>query len=166
MVFASEPPAGARPSAAAQPASGRLADQLHAIAAVTETLTYRLLDLEERLGAQEQRLETLLQDRGGWGTAAAEGLEQRCGETEDRLGRLEALLAGLERPGAGRHLQALQRPRPSTESSTGSSSESSSKDNVEQAQQALLDEALLDEELEVDPFFDEGEQPFMDERTA
>jgi hypothetical protein len=157
MVFASEPPAGARPSAAAQPANGRLADQLHAIAAVTETLTYRLLDLEERLGAQEQRLETLLQDRGGWGTAAAEGLEQRCGETEDRLGRVEALLAGLERPGAGRHLQALQRPRPSTESS----SESSSEDNVEEAQQALLDE-----ELEVDPFFDEGEQPFMDERTA
>ena len=162
MVFASEPPAGACPSAAAQPANGRLADQLHAIAAVTETLTYRLLDLEERLGVQEQRLETLLQHGGGWGTAAAEGLEQRCGETEDRLGRLEALLAGLERPGAGRHLQALQRPRPSTESSTGSSSE----DNVEQAQQALLDEALLDEELEVDPFFDEGEQPFMDERTA
>lgn len=165
MVFASEPPAGARPSAATQPVNGRLADQLHAIAAVTETLTYRLLDLEERLGAQEQRLETLLQDRGGWGTAAAEGLEQRCGETEDRLGRLEALLAALERPGAGRHLQALQRPRPSTESSTGTSSE----DNVEQAQQAqqaLLDEALLDEELEVDPFFDEGEQPFMDERTA
>ena len=162
MVFASEPPAGARPSAAAQPANGRLADQLHAIAALTETLTYRLLDLEERLGVQEQRLETLLQHGGGWGTAAAEGLEQRCGETEDRLGRVEALLAGLERPGAGRHLQALQRPRPSTESSTGTSSE----DNVEQAQQALLDEALLDEELEVDPFFDEGEQPFMDERTA
>jgi hypothetical protein len=162
MVFASEPPAGARPSAAVQPANGRLADQLHAIAAVTETLTYRLLDLEERLGAQERRLETLLQDRGGWGTAAAEGLEQRCGETEDRLGRVEALLAGLERPGAGRHLQALQRPRPST----GSGSESSFEDNVEQAQQALLEEALLDEELEVDPFFDEGEQPFMDERTA
>jgi hypothetical protein len=162
MVFASEPPAGARPSAAAQPASGRLADQLHAIAVVTETLTYRLLDLEERLGAQEQRLETLLQHGGGRGTAAAEGLEQRCGETEDRLGRVEALLAGLERPGAGRHLQALQRSRPSTETSTGSSSE----DNVEQAHQALLEEALLDEELEVDPFFDEGEQPFMDERTA
>jgi len=160
MVFASEPPAGARPSAAAQPANGRLADQLHAIAAVTETLTYRLLDLEERLGAQERRLETLLQVRGGWGTAAAEGLEQRCGETEDRLGRVEALLAGLERPGAGRHLQALQRPRPSTGS--GSSFEA----DGEPAQQALLEEALLDEELEVDPFFDEGEQPFMDERTA
>ena len=54
MVFASEPPAGARPSAAAQPASGRLADQLHAIAAVTETLTYR--DLQERRDLIRKRL--------------------------------------------------------------------------------------------------------------
>lgn len=153
MVFASEPPPGARPSAADQPASGRLADQLHAIAVVTETLTYRLLDLEERLGVQEQRLAALLQGSGGWGTAAAEGLEQRCGETEDRLGRVEALLAGLERPGASRHLQALQRPRPSSGSSVQA--------DGEPAPQALLEEELVD-----DPFFEEGEQPFMDERTA
>lgn len=153
MVFAPEPPSGPLPSGPAQPSSGRLADQLHAIAAVTETLTYRLLDLEERLGAQEQRLETLLQDRGARDTAAAEGLEQRCGETEDRLARVEALLAGLERPGAGRHLQALQRPR-----GHGSGADA-------EADGASAAAALEEEPLE-DPFFEEGEQPFMDERTA
>ena len=62
----------------------RLAAQLRALSEVTETLTVRLLELEERLLAQESKLEPLI----------AEGTEFRMADTEDRLSRLEGLLSG------------------------------------------------------------------------
>lgn len=66
----------------------RLADQLQVLSQVAETLTFRLLDLEERLAGQE------LQLQGGAAGAdlIAEGTELRLAETEERLTRLEALL--------------------------------------------------------------------------
>ncbi|NDC15538.1 MAG: hypothetical protein EBZ76_10335 [Synechococcaceae bacterium WB9_2_170] len=66
----------------------RLADQLQMLSQVAETLTFRLLDLEERLAGQE------LQLKGG--SAGSDlitgGTELRLAETEGRLTRLESLL--------------------------------------------------------------------------
>jgi hypothetical protein len=67
----------------------RLAGQLRALSEVTETLTVRLLELEERLLAQESKLEPLM----------AEDTEFRMADTEDRLSRLEGLLSGGSLPG-------------------------------------------------------------------
>ena len=152
MANASEPSLGISPALGSRPADAgsRLADQIHTLSELTETLTYRLLDLEERLAAQEERLEPLLQSRRVDAAEAAAGWELRLGETQDRLGRIEELLAGLERADSGRHLQALQRPRIARES----------------LGRAELEAVAEAEELPEDPFYDEGEQPFMDERTA
>jgi hypothetical protein len=66
----------------------RLADQLQVLSQVAETLTFRLLDLEERLAGQE------LQLKGGSAGSdlIADGTELRLAETEERLTRLESLL--------------------------------------------------------------------------
>ena len=136
------------PSAAPEPAPPqRLADQLHDLAAVSETLTYRLLELEERLAEQERRLTALDRPDPGAGSDASEALAARLGETEQRIERVEALLAGLEHPGPGRRLQALP----------GSERFSSLSEQHGEA---------IDSEVAEDPFYEEGEQPFMDERTA
>lgn len=76
----------------------RLADQMQSLSQLAETLTYRLLELEERAVATELRLESLLNSQNpNAGLATAEtGL--RLGETEERLTRLEALLSGFEAP--------------------------------------------------------------------
>lgn len=73
----------------------RVADQLQILSQLTETLTYRLLELEERVAVADLRLEPLL---GGGSDAGqlAEDAELRLDETEERLARLEALLAGLQ----------------------------------------------------------------------
>jgi len=123
----------------------RLADQLHTLAEVSETLTYRLLELEERLQLQERhRLEQAEPQAGALPTDA---LGWRLGETEQRLERIEALLAGLEEAG-GRHLQVIT---PGIAAGPGD----------------RHDRHGGGEEEELDnPFYEEGEQPFMDERTA
>jgi len=137
------------PSAAPEAAPPqRLADQLHDLAAVSESLTYRLLELEERLAEQERRLTALDRPDPGAGSDASEALAARLGETEQRIERVEALLAGLEHPGPGRRLQALP--------------------GVERASSSLSQEhgeVIASDDAE-DPFYEEGEQPFMDERTA
>jgi hypothetical protein len=152
MANASEHRVGTRSAlgGAAAEASGRLAEQIHTLSELTETLTYRLLDLEERLAAQEQRLEPLLQAGRLDAAEAAADLELKLGETQERMGRIEALLAGLERGESGRHLQGLQRPRLGREP----------------LDRAHLEGVAGGEEHPDDPFYDEGEQPFMDERTA
>jgi uncharacterized coiled-coil protein SlyX len=111
--------------------SRRVGDQLHALSRVAETLTYRLLDLEERLAAQEQALGSLLGSALGSDPDQVEQMDQRLGDTEARLAHIEELLAGADPTPMARHLQALP-------------------------QQEVLD----------DPFPEEGEQPFMDERIA
>ena len=79
----------------------RLAGQLRALSEVTETLTVRLLELEERLLAQESKLEPLM----------AEDTEFRMADTEDRLSRLEGLLSGGAPMGTDR-FRAVRELRP------------------------------------------------------
>jgi uncharacterized coiled-coil protein SlyX len=127
MAFDSSTPASAEPAEI----SRRFGDQLHALSTVAETLTYRLLDLEERLEAQEQSLGSLIGSALGSDPDQVVQMDQRLGDTEARLAHIEELLTGAEPRPMSRHLQALPK-------------------------QELLD----------DPFPEEGEQPFMDERIA
>ncbi len=73
----------------------RLADQLQTLSELAEILTFRLLELEERLTVHEGRLEQLLDGGLASGGPMAEGTELRLVETEDRLARLESLLKGV-----------------------------------------------------------------------
>ncbi|MCT0206712.1 hypothetical protein [Synechococcus sp. CS-1332] len=131
-------------------ASLRLADQLQVLSQVAEALTYRLLELEERLEGQEDRIGERLQAAAGQESAHGVAMDQRLGDTEARLARIEAALRGLDRSGTSRHLQAVQPP----------------------AMQQELPGSMIEDDgfelgpEEVDPFLDEGEQPFMDELIA
>lgn len=120
----------------------RLAAQLHTLTQVVETITYRLLELEERLGEQEMLLQEM-QQQAGAAVQFSEQAEQRVDDTEERLGQLESLLSGQASipPAAARHLQPVragQRPQP------------------EQEQPVPID----------GPFLEEPEQPFMDDLAA
>jgi hypothetical protein len=98
--------------------AARLAAQLQTLAQLGETLTYRLLELEERLAEQQQRLAPLFiecqtpdgQVPGG----AAAGLGGRMADTEQRLGRIEALLAGLDPGSPAPRFQDLPGPPSAT----------------------------------------------------
>lgn len=70
----------------------RLADQLQTLSELAEILTFRLLELEERLAGHEVQLEQFLEGGLASGAPMAEGTELRLVETEDRLARLESLL--------------------------------------------------------------------------
>ena len=83
------------PELKAADSTQRLADQLQTLSQVAEILTFRLLELEERLAGQEVRLEHLLEGGLASGAPMAEGTELRLVETEDRLARLESLLNGV-----------------------------------------------------------------------
>lgn len=117
----------------------RLADQLRTLSEVAETLTFRLLELEERLAAQELKVQPLLESQTAALGLIAEDTELRLGDTEDRLARLEGLLSGLESPGAARHLQPVQ---------------------------MLPQDTFLDDSLPEEAFLEEEEQPFLDELSA
>jgi hypothetical protein len=87
----------------------RLADQLQVLSQVAETLTFRLLDLEERLAGQELQL----QGGSAGSDLIAGGTELRLADTEERLTRLESLLesglameADLAEP--VRHLRSVE----------------------------------------------------------
>lgn len=125
----------------------RLADQLQTLSQVAEAITFRLLELEERLAAQELRLEPLLQGNAASKGELADETELRLDDTEDRLARLEGLLKGIENQGVGRHLRPVVASQ------------------LVQAQQALQD-SFLDDSLVEQPFLDEEEQPFLDELSA
>ena len=126
----------------------RLADQLQTLSEVAEAITFRLLELEERLAAQELRLEPLLEGQAGSQGALSDETELRLDDTEDRLARLEGLLKGIENQGVGRHLRpVVVAPQ------------------LAHAQEALQD-SFLDDSLAEEPFLDEEEQPFFDELSA
>lgn len=76
-------------------ASQRLAQQLHTLSQVVETLTYRLLELEERLSVQDRRLQELAETAPPEPLMAA-AAQGRMEDTEERLRRVEALLTGIE----------------------------------------------------------------------
>jgi hypothetical protein len=95
-------------SASNAPRLQRLADQLLQLSEVTECLTFRLLELEERLAARERHLDA----SGDEGLEAAAGREIRSSMqgTEDRLARIEAALAGLGAHGSLRPVQPVPPP--------------------------------------------------------
>ncbi len=132
--------------------SSRLADQLQVLSEVAESLTYRLLDLEERLAVQEQHL---LEQAEAGDSPLAEEMEQRLLDTEDRLARIEGLLTAGEASSALRPGQPLRLA--SAHSPVGSPP------RVRQAGVSAAAEVRIPQE---DPFLDEGEQPFMDELIA
>lgn len=70
----------------------RLALQLQSLSEVTEALTYRLLELDERLASSELMVQSL-QAQGGSGLNLAEDTELRLDDTEARLARLESMLS-------------------------------------------------------------------------
>ena len=113
----------------------RLSEQLQALSLVGETLTLRLLELEERLCSLEDRLQSLTQ---GGGASESDGAAELLAATEERIARLEELLNEQPASPASKSgtVHPLAHPR-------------------RQAQ---------DEEL--NPFPEEGEQPFMDELSA
>jgi hypothetical protein len=98
------------PGAGASDCHERLAEQLHTLTQVVETITYRLLELEERLTLQESQLQELHQQVGG-SLRLSDGAEQCFDDTEERLLHLESLLNGMEpapSAAASRHLQSVK----------------------------------------------------------
>jgi hypothetical protein len=113
------------------PSVMRLASQIQSLSELTESLAYRLLELEERLAVQELKLQPLLQAGSGALPGESADTELRLEDTEERLARLEALLSGM----------------------AGSASADPGEAAAVQLQQHRSDEM----------FYEEGEQPFMDE---
>ena len=138
MTPAFPSPEGVPPS----PWSFRLVEQLQQFSEVTENLTYRLLELEDRLAAAESELAQQHEQARG-GAEVPEAMEAWLEDTEQRLGRVEELLrGGGTRSGAaaGRPLIAVAPIQAGAESSP------------------------LEEEI--DPFPEEEEQDFLDEQIA
>jgi TolA-binding protein len=113
---------------------------MQALSLVSETLTLRLLELEERLAALEGQLEGLQQQSTPSSGDSAELLTA----TEERIARLEDLLNEQSAPKRAT-VHPLQRPEP-------------------EASENFAD--LHDVELELNPFPEDEEQPFMDELSA
>ena len=121
----------------------RISEQLQALSQVGETLTLRLLELEERLASLEQQI-------GDLGTNLADDpanmeSSEILAHTEERIARLEELLneqhhSAQVHPFPPREAEGRHQPGPSSE------------------------EPVLD--LELNPFPDEEEQQFMDELSA
>jgi hypothetical protein len=117
--------------------------QLRDLSEISETLTLRLLELEERLAGLEGTLEALCRGQ----QAEAEGSDaivDLLEQTENRISRLEGLLeSGIpsgSTPRDATHLQLLPLAAPEDHPFAADTTE--------------------------DPFPEEGEQPFMDELTA
>lgn len=73
--------------------SDRLAVQVQQLSEVAERLTYRLLELEERLALQEQQL-LALQQRQAPPALDSSPIDRCWSQTEERLARMEAALQG------------------------------------------------------------------------
>ncbi|MEI8251646.1 MAG: hypothetical protein WCF98_10795 [Synechococcus sp. ELA057] len=128
--------------------SQRLVVQLQLLSEVTEQITYRLLELEERVGEGERSL-SLMQEEGQGAEAIPAAMEDWLEETEQRLGRVEELLRGPEIRGssAGRTLQAV----------------ASSIASIDPEAIEAMDHVDATESQE-HPFHDEEEQLFLDEQ--
>ena len=128
----------------------RIGEQLQALSQVSEALMFRLLDLEERVGAAEQQLGSLhaREDQvvAGIGVDTVEILAL----TEERLARLEDLLSSRRQPwaGLGNSTYALD----------GGSH------GAKAAIKAVA--SPVEREEAFDPFPEEEEQAFMDELIA
>jgi hypothetical protein len=75
----------------------RLGGQLKTLSELTESLTYRMLQLEERVAGQQRELTARQQSAEDRHISLSEAMEERLRETENRLVRLEGLLRNVER---------------------------------------------------------------------
>lgn len=112
---------------------------------MSETLTVRLLELEERLQEFERRSDEL--GAGGLGgTEVSPGsTAEILAQTEERIARLEERLEGARRPAHGPGSSVLSFPR---------------------GEEQVIAEAPVQGEFATDPFHEEEEQYFMDELSA
>ena len=91
----------------------RLSKQLEMLSELAESLTYRLLELEERFAVQDHQLTSRQRAAEQSHSQAAEAMEERMLETENRLGRLDDLLRKVEpRTAPPPPLRALSRLSP------------------------------------------------------
>lgn len=132
----------------------RLSEQLQALSQVGETLTLRLLDLEERLGGLEDQLQELQ-----LGSLSQEDHASTTGDllaaTEERIAHLEDLLSA--QASAHTRVQPLPLRRPVVLENSG----------IASAAQHNESSSTEETELELNPFPEEDEdQPFMDELSA
>ncbi len=125
----------------------RLVEQLNALSRLTESLAFRVVELEERLAATEMKVKPLLE--AGAATTPDHDTELRLEDTEERIARLESVLHGVGSISLGR-----QGSEPVAEGLM--------------AQASILEEAQSEPVAydDPDPFIEEGEQPFMDELAA
>jgi hypothetical protein len=123
----------------------RLADALHQLSSVAEAITWRLLELEERLQAQEQCLQRLKETAAANDLQLAESMDRPIGATEERLARIEAMLSGLEPTPGTRHLRSLQpHPHPIQQEPIGSRTAGNSPPppGPAEGEQAFMDELI------------------------
>lgn len=145
---------------AADPAL-RLAEQLQSLSQVAETLTYRLLDLEERLNAQEACSLERLQAESSAAAHQAEETELRLLETEDRLERLEILLGGEEARSNAAPPARLQ-VVPAAMSSPSAAKPDTARPEAASGDQVVI---ITSDPFPPDPFPEEEEQAFMDDEV-
>ncbi|QPN62981.1 hypothetical protein [Synechococcus sp. CBW1004] len=129
------------------PWAQRLVEQLQQISEVSETLTYRLLELEERLAEGERELAEL-RERAQGAVEMPEAVESRLEQTDERLARVEELLRRGDARNSGGGASAA---RPLKAVSPALSRPAA----------ASLDDAV---ESDPDPFPEEGEQAFLDDQ--
>ena len=140
----------------------RLSEQLQALSQVGETLTLRLLELEERLGSlEEQLLELDIRSEGQGELSADTG--ELLAATEERIARLEDLLAS--QGGGGNSGRGSVQPLPLRRPERNAAADATPGSRLTEA---TYNEGSPDgePELELDPFPQEEEQPFMDELSA
>ncbi|MFZ9217376.1 MAG: hypothetical protein ACO215_09900 [Vulcanococcus sp.] len=139
-------PASTASQASESSLSLRLSAQLESLSQVGEVLTFRLLELEERLSRLELQLSEL--DQSSSGDAHSSDTAEMLAVTEERISRLEELLS---EPQQGQRLNLVRPLSPIDRHDNGSS---------------VGPEPEEEPEMELDPFPEEEEQPFMDELIA
>jgi chromosome segregation ATPase len=130
-------------SPAASPWTQRPLQQLQLMSELSETLTYRLLELEERLAEAERELAQLREQAQGV-PELPPAVESFLEQTDERLARVEELLRRGDGRGGGTGVVAA---RPLMAVSPAGRFQ----DQVE--------------EVEADPFPEEEEQAFLDDQS-
>lgn len=133
-------------SPAVPPWTQRLVEQLQLISEVSETLTYRLLELEERLAEGEREL-ARFRDQAQGAAELPAAVEGWLEETDARLARVEELLRRGEVRAAGPD-GVSARPLKA----------------VAPALSRPVATSLAEQEIDHDPFPEEGEQAFLDDQ--
>jgi hypothetical protein len=128
----------------------RLGEQLQALSQVSEALMFRLLDLEERLGAVEQQLGSLQASEDHSASGLGVHTDEILALTEERLARLEDLLSGRRQPLGG----------------LGNSAFGLEAGSVAAKATIRAVASPAEREDSFDPFPEEEEQAFMDELIA